>query len=71
MWCPNYPEGCFRLIQMLFLKFLILSKDLDPVALSVTHIDQAVVADDHTMHNLHERTTHTRIGLFLCPLVPH
>jgi len=56
---------------MLFLKFLILSKDLDPVALSVTHIDQAVVADDHTMHNLHERTTHTRIGLFLCPLVPH
>jgi hypothetical protein len=43
---------------------------LDPVALSVTDIDQAVVADDHTMHNLHERATHTRINLFFCPLMP-
>src|SRR3984893_12219746 len=41
---------------------------LDPVALSVTDVDQAVVADAHTMHNLHERATHTRIGLFFCPL---
>ena len=24
--------------------------DVDPVAQSVTHIDQAAVADDHTMH---------------------
>src|SRR5271168_3556984 len=45
-------------------------EDLDPVALSVTNIDQPVVADDHTMHNPHERSTHTRIGLFLCPLMP-
>src|SRR5208283_3211722 len=45
-------------------------EDLDPVALSVTDIDQAVVADDHTMHNLHERATHTRIGLFFCALMP-
>src|SRR6202021_1119816 len=44
-------------------------EDLDPVALSVTDIDQAVVADDHTMHHLHKRATHTRIGLFFCPLV--
>src|SRR5271169_1397580 len=45
-------------------------EDLDPVALSVTDIDQAVVADDHTMHNLHERATHTSIGLFFCTLMP-
>src|SRR5208282_1340109 len=45
-------------------------ENLDPVGLPVTDIDQAVVADDHTMHNLHERTTHTGIGLFFCPLVP-
>src|SRR5271154_219670 len=45
-------------------------EDLDPVALSVTHIDQPVVADDHTMHNPHERSTNTRIGLFLCRLMP-
>jgi hypothetical protein len=47
-----------------------LIEDLDPVALPVTDIDQAVIADDHTMHNLHERATHTRFGLFFCPLVP-
>lgn len=45
-------------------------EDLDPVALSVTDIDQAVVADDYTMHNLHERATHIRIGFFFCPLMP-
>src|SRR5271170_2517314 len=45
-------------------------EDLDPVALSVTDIDQPVVADDHTMHNPHERSTHTRIGLFFRPLMP-
>src|ERR1700688_1188511 len=45
-------------------------EDLDPVALSVTDVDQPVVANDHTMHNLHERATHTRISLFLCPLMP-
>src|SRR5271163_105303 len=45
-------------------------EDLDPVALSVTDIDQSVVANDHTMHNLHERTTHTRISFLFCPLVP-
>src|ERR1700688_1195170 len=45
-------------------------EDLDPVALSVTDIDKPVVADDHAMHNLHERATHTRIGLFFCPLMP-
>src|SRR5208282_74991 len=43
---------------------------LNPVALSVTDIHQPVVADDHTMHNLHECATHTRIGLFFCPLMP-
>src|ERR1700688_1379953 len=43
-------------------------EDLDPVALSVADIHQVVVADDHTMHNLHERATNTRISLFFCPL---
>src|SRR5208282_6105226 len=45
-------------------------EDLDPVALSVADIDPPVVADDHTMHNPHERSTHTRISLFFCPLMP-
>src|SRR5271167_396943 len=46
------------------------TEDLDPVALPVTDVDQFVVADDHTMYNLHERATHTSIGLFFCPLTP-
>src|SRR5271168_3972683 len=45
-------------------------EDLDPVALSIADIDQPVIADVHTMHNPHERATHTRIGLFFCPLMP-
>jgi hypothetical protein len=45
-------------------------EDLDPAALSVTDIDQLVVTDDHTMHNLHERSTPARIGLIFRPLVP-
>src|ERR1700689_3517949 len=45
-------------------------EDLDPVALPVADIDQPVVADDHTMHNLHERAAHTRISLLLRPLMP-
>src|SRR5271155_3027428 len=45
-------------------------EDLDPVALSVADIAPPVVADDHTMHNPHERSTHTRISLFFCPLMP-
>src|SRR5277367_5624493 len=57
-----YPEIVFEVSHLV--------EDLDPVALSVTDIDQAIVADDYTMHNLHERATHTRIGLFFCPLVP-
>src|SRR5271156_168829 len=47
-----------------------LIENLDPVALPVTDIDQAVVADGNTMHNLHEGATRTRIGLFFCPLMP-
>src|ERR1035438_1777407 len=47
-----------------------LIEDLDPVGLPVTDIDQAIVADDHTMHNLHESSTHTRVGLFFCSLMP-
>ena len=45
-------------------------EDLNPVALSVADIDQLVIADGYTMHHPHERTTHTRIGLFLCSLMP-
>src|ERR1700685_4073744 len=44
-------------------------EDLDPIALSVTDINQPAVADDHTMNNSHERTAHTRIGLLFCPLM--
>src|SRR5271168_5621656 len=57
-----YPEIVFEVSHLV--------EDLDPVALAVTDIDQAVVADDHTMHNLHECTTHTSIGLFFCTLMP-
>jgi len=47
-----------------------LIEDLDPVALPVTDVDQTVVADDHTMHDPHERTTDSRVGFLFCPLVP-
>jgi len=47
-----------------------LIEHLDPVSLPVTDVDQSVVADDYTMHDPHECTTDTRVGLFLCPLVP-
>src|SRR5271168_2400696 len=57
-----YPEIVFEVSHLV--------EDLDPVALAVTDIDQAVVADDHTMHNLHECTTHTCVCFFFCPLVP-
>ena len=47
-----------------------LVEDLDPVALPVTDVDQAFVAEGNAMYNLYERTTHTRICFFFCPLVP-
>ena len=37
------PDVCFEVSQLI--------EDLDAVGLPITDIDQAVVADDHTMHN--------------------
>jgi hypothetical protein len=68
---PTIREAVSSLDPNVVLEVSYLVEDLDPVALSVTDIDQVVVADDHTVHNVHERTTHTRISLFFCPLVPH
>ena len=71
MWCPSYPERLRSLLtpNVVFEVSHFLSKTLDSVALSVTDIHQAVIADNHTMHNLHERTAHTCVCLFFCPLV--
>src|ERR1035438_4110337 len=72
------PPGCSPIIGKagssldpdIILEVSHLIEHLDPVGLPATDIDQAVVANDHTMHNLHESTTDTGIGLFFCPLVP-
>src|ERR1022692_4191528 len=67
---PIVRETVSSLDPDIILEVSHLIEHLDPVGLPVTDIDQAVVADDHTMHDLHECTTDTGIGLFFCPLVP-
>src|ERR1039458_402979 len=67
---PIVRETVSSLDPDIILEVSHLIEHLDPVGLPVTDIDQAVFADDHTMHDLHECTTDTRIGLFFCPLVP-
>ena len=67
---PIIWKAVFSLEPNVVFEFSHFIEDLDPVALSVTNIDQAVVADNHTMHNLHERATHTRVSLVFCALMP-
>jgi len=70
MWCPNYLEGCFLSDPNVVFEVSHFIEDLDPVALSVTDIDQAVVADDYTMHNLHERATTSASASSFVPDAP-
>jgi len=67
---PNIWKAAFSLDPNVAFEVSHSIEDLNPVALSVTDIDQPIAADVHTMYNLHERAAHTRIGLFPCPLMP-
>src|SRR6202162_1002392 len=66
---PIIWKAVFSLDPNVVLEVSHLIEDLDPVALPVTNIDQAVVADDHTMHHINERPPRARIRLLFCPLV--
>lgn len=66
---PIVGEAISSLEPNVALEVSHLVEDLDPVTLKVADINEVVVADDHTVHDLHERTTYTRIGFFFCPLV--
>jgi hypothetical protein len=54
---PIVQETLSSLDPNVILEISHLIEDLDPVGLPITDINQALVADDHTMHNLHESTT--------------
>src|SRR5262245_19699244 len=45
-----------------------LVEHLDPIALAVTHVHQAGVADRYTMHDPGKRTARSSLGFFLCGL---
>src|SRR5262247_2318020 len=70
------PGGAARVRQFrspgpnpdIFLKGTHLVEHLDPIALAVTHVHQAGVADRYAMHNPSKHTAGSSLGFFLCGL---
>src|SRR5215813_7253890 len=70
------PGGAARVRQFrgpgpnpdIFLKGTHLVEHLDPIALAVTHVHQAGVADRYTMHDPSKHTARSSLGFFLCGL---
>src|SRR5262245_13339577 len=52
----------------ILLKGTPLLQHLDPIALAVTHVHQAGVADRYTMHDPSKHTAGSSLGFFLCGL---
>src|SRR5262245_33418342 len=52
----------------IFLKGTHVVEHLDPIALAVTHVHQAGVADRYTMHDPSKHTARSSLGFFLCGL---
>src|SRR5262245_50733877 len=52
----------------ILLKVTHLVEHLDPIALAVTHVHQAGVADRYTMHDPSKHTAGSSLGFFLCGL---
>src|SRR5262245_4046556 len=76
----TYPPGSAARVRQfrspgpnpdIFLKGTHLVEQLDPIALAVTDVHQAGVADRYTMHDPSKQNARSSLGFFLCGIQPH